>query len=197
MSFDIKSVLATIAPTLATMLGGPFAGTAVTALESAFGLAPGSGVEAITKVVQGGAMTPEIIASVRAADQKHAEIMSQQGIDLEKINNAHQEAILASEVSDRNGARQREVAVKDTTPRNLAYTVIGGFLGISILQLVALMFFPVEAAAIPPQGWLLIGNISGYLAGEAKQAGAYYFGNSAGSDEATKLLSQAPAIGTK
>ena len=71
------------------MLGGPLAGTAVTALEGAFGLQAGAGPEAITQAVQSGAMTPEVVAAMRAADQKHAEAMAQQGIDLEKLNLAH------------------------------------------------------------------------------------------------------------
>ena len=89
MSTDLKSLVSTIAPTLATMLGGPLAGTAVTALEGAFGLQAGAGPEAITQAVQSGAMTPEVVAAMRAADQKHAEAMAQQGIDLEKLNLAH------------------------------------------------------------------------------------------------------------
>ena len=88
----LATAIGSFAPTLATMLGGPLAGTAVTALESAFGLAPGAGADAITQVVQGGGMTPDIIAKVREADQKHAEVMGQQGIDLAKLNADHAEA---------------------------------------------------------------------------------------------------------
>ena len=51
MNFNLKAALGSIAPTLATMLGGPLAGTAVTALEGALGLAPGAGTDEVTKVV--------------------------------------------------------------------------------------------------------------------------------------------------
>jgi hypothetical protein len=44
-----------------------------------------------------------------------------------------------------------------------------------------MMVWPDAVAKIPPQGWLLVGNISGYLANEAKQAAAFYFGSTAGS----------------
>ena len=41
-------------------------------------------------------MSPDIIGKIRDADQKHAELMSEQGIDLAKLNAAHQEAMAAS-----------------------------------------------------------------------------------------------------
>lgn len=186
----LATALGSIAPTLATMLGGPLAGAAVTSLEAAFGLTPGSGADAITKVIQAGGMTPETIAAVRAADQKHAEVMGQQGIDLAKLNADHEAAMEASAVTDRASARNREVAVKDSTPARLAYMIIGGFFGIALAQLIALMGWPEVAAKIPAQGWVIIGNISGYLAAEAKAAASYYFGTTQDSGKKTELLAQ-------
>ena len=198
MAFDLKTAIGSFAPTLATMLGGPLAGTAVNALVGAFGLTSSGDqskdLGAITAVVQNGTMTPEVIAAVRAADQKHLEIMGEQSIDLVKLNADHETASAQVDAEDRASARNREVSLKDNTPSTLAYALIGGFIGISVLQLIALMFFPIQAAAIPQSGWLLIGQISGYLANEAKMAGSYYFGTSAGSDKKTDLLAQANAL---
>ncbi len=188
MAFDLKGAIANIAPTLATMLGGPLAGTAVTALEAAFGLAPGAGEDGITKVIQNAGMTPEIIAAVRAGDEKHAEVIAQQKIDLEKINLDYQAAITQGENADRDSARKREMEIKDGTPANLAYMMIGGFFVVSVAQLIALMGFAEIVAKIPPEGWLLIGNISGYLANEAKAASQYYFGTTSNSGKKDKLL---------
>jgi hypothetical protein len=190
----LAGVLSSVAPTLATMLGGPLAGAAVTALEGAFGLAPGSGVDGITKVVQDGGMTPEIIAAVRARDQEHAEKMQQMGIDLAKLNADHEQAMGQQAMEDRKSARDREVAVKDRTPAHLAYMIIGGFFGVAMAQLVALMGWPDVAAKIPPQGWVIIGNISGYLAAEAKAAASYYFGTTQDSGRKTELIAQADAV---
>lgn len=190
----LSGVLTSVAPTLATMLLGPMGGAAVTALEAAFGLSAGSGADAITKVVQAGGMTPDIMAAVRAADQKHAEIMGQQGIDLKKLNSDHEAAMAASGNADRDSARRREVEVKDRTPANLAYMIIGGFFGVAIAQLVALMGWPEVAAKIPAQGWVIVGNISGYLAAEAKAAASYYFGTTQDSGKKTDLLAQAEPI---
>lgn len=125
--------------------------------------------------------------------QKAREFEATNQTTILKITVDAEQAIYEAEVKDRDSARNREVQIKDNTPRRLAYILIGGFLGVSVLQLVALMFFPTEAASIPPQGWLLIGNISGYLANEAKQAGGYYFGTSQDSGRKTELLAQAPA----
>ncbi len=194
MSFNLTSVLETIAPTLATMLGSPLAGTAVTALESAFGLAQGAGVDGITKVVQSGNMTPDIIAAVRATDQKHAELMKQMGVDLTKMQLAHEEAMSAEVEQDRNSARQREEVVKDKTPSHLAYMIIGGFFIMSIAQVVALMGFGDLVAKVPKEGWVLIGNLSGYLAAEAKAASQYYFGETAGSSRKTEIIAKSQPV---
>jgi hypothetical protein len=141
--------------------------------------------------MQGGGVTPEMLTAARKADQEHAAVMSQQGIDLIKINNDHEAAMARISADSADSARKREMAVRDRTPAHLAYILIGGFLSTSIAQLAAVMFFPLQAAAIPPQGWLLIGNISGYLAFEAKQATGYYFGTTSQSKAKDDTINKA------
>ena len=135
MAFDLKSAIATVAPVLASMLGGPLAGSAVTALESAFGLSSGSGVDGITQVVQSGNMTPEIIAAVRAADQKHAEIMSQQGIDVQKMNADFNTAMIEANVKDRQGARDMQVSTRSVIVPIVSCLFVVGFCIITILKI--------------------------------------------------------------
>lgn len=108
--------VATMAPTLATMLGGPFAGMAVTALETAFGLPQGAGPDAITAVVQGGGMTPDIVERIRAADQKHAEVMRQGEIDLARMNAEHEELFAKVDAADRASAREMQVKIHSAWP---------------------------------------------------------------------------------
>ena len=200
MSFDLKTALTTIAPTLATMIGGPLAGGAVAALESACGIVsdPTTSLDqrkgAITTVMQSGQMTPDIVASIRKADQEHETQLKQLEFDLVKLNADHELAQSNVEASDRDSARKRETTTKDNTTAILAYVTIGGFLTVSIAQLVALLGLPDLIARVPPGAWALIGNVSGYLAAEAKAASAYYFGSSSGSTEKTQLLAQAPSI---
>lgn len=181
----LKSALATAAPTLATMLGGPLAGAAVTALEGAFGLPEGSGADAITKVVQAGGMTPDVMAAVRAADQKHQEMLGQQGVDLAKINADHEAAMQSFRNADVADARHREVEVKDNTPAILAGVVTLGFFGI-----LAFMLLQSPPAASKDILNVMLGSL-----GTAWVAiVSYYFGSSAGSARKTDLLAQAEPI---
>ncbi len=85
------------------------------------------------------------------------------------------------DANDRNSARQREMSVGGNTASILAFTMVGGFLGMAFFQVVGLYISPAIAQHIPPEAWVMIGNISGYLAGEAKAVTSYYFGSSSGS----------------
>lgn len=190
MSFDLKTAIASIAPTLATMLGGPMIGTAVTALESALGLAPGSGTDAITKVLQNGAMTPENIAAIRAADQRHAENMDQHGIDVIKMNLDYAKALSSDEVVDRSSARNREIAVRGITTPALAWLVVGASVA---LGAAAIMGYITK----DPTQATLVGTVIGYVFGESKTVLAYYFGSSAGSTRKDELLAQSTPADTK
>lgn len=202
MAFDLKSVIASIAPTLATMMGGPLLGTAVTALEGCFGLAPGAGVDGITQVVQSGALTPEIIASMRAADQMHQQAMAQQGIDLVKINLAHDEAASTLEVDDRKDARRSNagkdavwwiaVAILTTFAAIMSAVLYGCWLllsgGISIKDVSVV-------AAVSG----LIGSVVGYVAANAQTVVNFIFGGSLGSqkksDDMAAAVKQAIDVG--
>lgn len=180
---SLATVLGSVAPTLATMLGGPFAGAAVTALEGAFGLQPGSGSEAITKVVQSGGMTPEIMAAVRAADQKHAEVLGQQDIDLAKLNADHEAAMASTDAGDRDSARKREMVVKDSTTPALAWMVVAASVALGGAVVAGYV-------TKDPAQATLVGTVIGYVFSEAKQVLAYYFGSSKASGRQTELLAQ-------
>src|SRR5574337_36629 len=187
MSFDLKSALGTIAPTIATMLGGPLAGAAVGALEQAFGVTAPAGAsvqdrqDSITQVVQSGGMTPEVIAAVRKADQDHAERLRQMDIDIAKLNADHEVALAATDASDRDSARKREIAVRGWTVPALAWLVVGASvaLGAAIVS---------GYVTRDPAQATLVGTVIGYVFSEAKQVLSYYFGSSAGSAEKTRLL---------
>lgn len=185
MDFNLKTALGSIAPTLATMLGGPLAGTAVTALCSAFGLAPGAGADDVTRIVQSG-MTPETIAAVRAADQKHQEVLAQQGIDLQRLNADHEAAMAQIDATDRDSARKREISVGGMTTPALAWLVVAASVGLGTAIVMG------EVTRDPTQS-TLVGTVIGYVFSEAKQVLAYYFGSSAGSRAKDELLANAPA----
>lgn len=173
MNFNFKTAIGSIAPMLATMLGGPLAGTAVTALESALGLAPGAGADGVTAAVSAG-LTPEQIAAVRAADQTHAERLKQMDIDVEKMNRDFTAAMVHEDTADRASARDREIKVGGYTVPALAWLIIGGSLALTAAVVTGNVTKDPSLATI-------VGTALGSMWSEAKQVLAYYFGSSAGS----------------
>ena len=156
MAFDLKKSLATLAPTLASMLGGPMAGMAVTALEGALGLAPGAGQAGITEVMQGAALTPETAAAIRAADEKHAEIMGQQGIDILKLNADADAAKDQVAAGDRDSARKMQIAKPSYWPGVLATVTTVAVVGIIIASMFGAKL-PSEPVAVQLIGSLTTG----------------------------------------
>lgn len=185
MAFNLGTALAGIAPTLATMLGGPLAGAAVTAIAGAFGLAPDATQADITKVLQTGAMTPEIIAAVRAADQRHAEILGQQGIDLAKLNADTIAAADATAAADRASARGMQIAKPSYWPGALSALTTCGVLGVIGASLAGLKV---------PQDAVTVQLIGGLTAGWAACL-AYWVGTTSNSRAKDQLLAQSTPPG--
>src|SRR5208282_915080 len=160
MSFNLANALKSLAPTIATMLGGPLAGGAVAALEGVFGLAPGAGTDGIAKMLQAGAMTPEMVEKLREAELEQATKMQQMKIDLVKINLDHQDAMAAADVADRSSARSMQVATKDWTPDVLAWLIIGA----NIALITALAMGKITSS--DPAVFGMVGTALGYLVSE-------------------------------
>jgi hypothetical protein len=187
MSFNLKTALSSIAPTIATMLGGPLAGTAVTALESALGLAPGSGSDAVTAAVAQG-MTPEQISAVRAADQHHLEVMGQQGIDVQKLNSDFELAQEAAVTADRDSARKMQIASHSPMPAVLTTVLTLGFFAV----LIARMY-----KVLPNAGDPIVDQMIGTLLAVWAASVAYWVGTTRGSaqkDGTIQAQAQAQAI---
>lgn len=180
----IAKAIASIAPTLATMLAGPLAGTAVSALEGVLGLKPGSGPDAISQVLQAGTLTPDQVAAMHAADLKHAEVLRQQDVDLAKINADHDEAFAKIDEDDRASARARETTVKDWIPGTLAIGITTGFFGV----LGCVMYFGVKIGQ--GQGGEAVLLLLGSLGTAWTAVVSYYFGSSAGARRSAEALAQ-------
>jgi len=171
MSMDWRKIVGAVAPTLATALGGPLAGMAVSAVSDALlGKPNGSDGEIAAALQAGGG---EALARLREADRAFAVRMRELDIDVEKLHQL-----------DRADARGREVKTGDkATPRVLAGLIVGGFL---------LMVWFVLAGHVgglkDPVAAGLIGTLIGYVSAKADQVVSYYFGSSAGSAAKTELL---------
>lgn len=165
LSDKAKQILAAVAPVLGTAIGGPFGTLAGAAVATALGTPPGDD-KAAEAAITGGSM--EALQKLREGDHAFEARMAELGIQREQLV-----------YQDIANARAREIAVRDTTPRNLAYLVIG-FTGACIVATLA-GFTKVDTA--------LAGTLIGYLVAEARSALAYYFGSSSGSKDKDDALS--------
>lgn len=192
MAFDLKTALVSFAPTLATMLGGPFLGTAVTALESAMGLTPGAGVDGITKVLQTGGVTPEIMTKIREADQRHAEVMGQQGIDLADINAKQEAAMAALDAADVKSARDSNSGKDATWWIAIVILLTFAFIMGAVLWGCWTLLqggISIKDVSVVAAVSGLVGAVVGYVAANAQTVVNFIFGGSLGSRKTTAALS--------
>lgn len=160
--------LKTIAPTLATALGGPLAGLAVEAVGSAFGWTDAT-KDKVQDVLSKGQMSGEQIVQLKQAEMAMIEKERELGFKFAELD-----------FKDRDSARQREMSVKDNTNKMLAYAVVGAFL--ALVGSTMLGFAKVDSA--------LAGTLVGYLSAKAEQVLAYYFGSTKGSAEKTAMIAR-------
>lgn len=153
-----------IAPTIASALGGPLAGMAVSAISKAIGVDE----DKVSELISSNKMTPEQIAQVKIAEIELKRQENELGLNFEK---------LATE--DRSSAREMQIATRSVVPPVLAGAITLGFFGILILLLLGKVEGDNNTILI------MLGSLSTAWTGII----AYYFGSSAGSQAKTELLS--------
>lgn len=164
----LLNLVKTVAPSIATAVGGPLAGMATKMISEAL-LGKPDGTEA--ELVEAAAKaTPEQLLALKQAEQDFAIKMRELDIDLERISN-----------EDRNSARNREIKTKDLTPRFLAAAVTFGFFGVLSWMI---------ANGLPANGGEAMLVMLGTLGTAWGAIISYYFGSSAGSREKTDQLNQ-------
>ena len=165
----ILNLVRTVAPTIASAVGGPLAGMATRAIsEALLGKPDGSEQELAEAAAKA---TPEQLLALKQAENEFAVKMRELDIDLERIAN-----------EDRNSARHREIQTKDWTPRVLAGLITSGYFG-------ALFYMLVNG--LPQHGGseamlVMLGTLGTAWGGIV----AYYFGSSAGSKEKTEAMNR-------
>ncbi len=152
-----------IAPTIATCLGGPLAGLAVSSLSKLFGV---SGTE-VQSMISSNKLSAEQIALVQQEEIKFREQTQALGLDFEKLA-----------VDDRKSARDMQVGTQSFVPPLLSILVTGGFFGI----LSYLLINP----TMNPNPTILV--MLGSLGTAWIQIIAFFFGSSAGSQNKDKFL---------
>lgn len=173
---DWKQILGAIAPTLATALGGPFAGMAVKAAsEALLGRDDGSEEEVASALL---GATPDQLVAVKKAGADFAIRMKELDVDLDRIH-----------AGDRDSARKRQAATGDQTPRNLAYLYASAFFGVIGFQ----CYLGLQQIDIPIMVGKSLDITLGVLTAMVLGSKEYYFGSSSSSAKKTDLLAQAEA----
>lgn len=162
MAFDWKAIVGTVAPALATALGGPLAGTAVAAIGKAIGLGDGASEEQVALAMQ--QMTPEQIADLKKANLAFEQRMAELQVDVKRLD-----------MEDRKSARERESTTGDTfTPRLLTFGAIGIFC-LTLIGTFVLALWP--GLNITTEVAYMLGGVQSASAVLAQNCYNYYFGN--------------------
>jgi len=154
--------LKSVAPTIASALGGPLAGLAVEAISKAVGIDP----KDVQSTIDSGKLTSEQIGQIKLAEIEMAARAQELGLDFEKLS-----------VEDRKSAREMQSATKSFIPSVLALSITVGFFGI----LVGLM---TEQFKTSDALMMMLGSLGTAWTGII----AFYFGSSAGSQAKDQLL---------
>ncbi len=154
-----KDLVRTVAPALATALGGPMAGIAVREIGGKLLGKPEAGEDAVAAAIAGA--TPDMLLKLKELDQQFAKQMAELGVELEKID-----------AQDRANAREREVQTKDWTPRVLAAVMVVGFFVVT-----GFIFTHNLPKEVTELAFMTLGTLNALLV----TVFTYYFGSSHGS----------------
>ncbi|KXF92104.1 hypothetical protein [Phaeobacter inhibens] len=163
----IIEILAAVAPTLATALGGPLAGVATrTIATKLLGQEDATDNEVEAAILQADGND---LVRLREVETEFAARMKEAGIELERIA-----------ANDRDSARARQVKMRDRTPTVLGLLIILGFFAV----LGAIFYY-----GLPESGREVLLAMVGALAAMTNQISNYFFGSSAGSKEKQDIIS--------
>jgi hypothetical protein len=162
------SWIESIAPTVASCLGGPLAGLAIEGVSKALGI----DADKVQETINSGKMTADQIAALQLAETNLKSKAQELGLDFEQLATA-----------DRKSARDMQINTKSWIPPLLSIGVTVGFFGI----LWGLMYGQIQHA---PQIDIMLGSLGTAWTGII----GFYFGSSASSQNKDQLLHQSTPI---
>jgi len=168
-----KDVVAAVAPSVATLFGGPLAGVAVKALGDKLLGKPDATEDEVGAAVA--ALAPADLVKLKEVEADLAKSLEAAGVQREQIAAA-----------DRDSARKREVESKDWTPRLLAGLIVVGY-GVAMERLMNGPPLSGDQQIL----WSMFGSLTLALS----QVLNYYFGST--SQSAAKNATIAEAIKAK
>lgn len=158
-------LIGSVAPTIATALGGPVAGMAVKALSGAlFGHNDATEDDIKTALAN---PTADQLSALKKIDADFAVQMKSLDIDLERIA-----------AGDRKSAREMQMALKSNLVPTLAVMVISSFIAVTIGTLMG--YAKIESA--------MAGTLVGYISAKAELVLSFYFGSSADSQQKDTMI---------
>jgi len=185
-NFDWKKIIGTVAPAVASLIGGPMSAIAVKSLSNIFlGKDDGSEDEVAQAVLTG--MTPDKIVELQKLNKEHEEKMAEIGFDYAKLNQTTELAY----VDDTKDARKYHtnntfwlgVAILSMFAVTMGMSLFGAYQilsgGITIKDV---------ATVAAVSGF--IGSIIGYVASASQQVIGYFYGSSSGSSKKTDALAE-------
>ena len=169
MKPEFRKLIATVAPGLATALGGPLAGIATRAIA---GKLLGKDAAEITDPAQLeaalGGMSGSDMVKLKEAELAFQREMKEAGVEMERVA-----------AQDRDSARQRQVNMKDWTPSILGAVILVGFFAI----LAYLFKFGMPESSVEVL-LLMLGALSTLVS----QVANYFFGSSVGSKNKDRMI---------
>lgn len=159
-----------IAPTAATLLGGPMAGMAVDMIGKALGMTDAT-KEQVKEVLSAGTLNSDQMAAIKMAEADLKLKLKELDIDLEKVH-----------AGDRASARDMAAKTGDIwTPRIIAMVV---FIVWAVVQ------YHVFTTTIPDGMRELVARMLGTLDAVLMAVVYYYYGSSSGSAAKTQAMAE-------
>jgi len=158
------SWLEQVAPTIATALGGPLAGLAVTAISKVLGVDE----KDVQNTIDSGKMTSDQIAQIKIAEIEFQKQTQELGLNFEKLA-----------TDDRKSAREMQISTKSFVPALLSVLVVTAWVLIQYFLL---------THVIAQEMRELVARILGTLDAALLLVLNFYFGSSNHSEKQSEML---------
>jgi hypothetical protein len=162
--------LTQIAPGIATALGGPLAGLAVTAISKALGIDE----KDVQSTIEQGKLSAEQLSSLKQAEIELQSKAQELGLNFEKLA-----------VDDRKSAREMQVSTKSFVPALLSILVVCAW---------ALIQYFLLTHVIAQEMRELVARVLGTLDGALMLVLSFYFGGSSDSQDKDAMLHRSTPV---
>ena len=156
--------LTQIAPSIATALGGPLAGLAVSAISKALNIDE----KDVQKTIETGKLSADQLASLKQAELELQAKAQELGLNFEKLA-----------VDDRKSARDMQISTKSFVPALLSILIVVAW---------ALIQYFLLTHIIAQEMRELVARVLGTLDGALMLVLSFYFGSSSHSEKQTEMI---------